>query len=83
MRKINGFLAILCGTMLLCIAGCAAYGPAPGSTGGGTASVPLVQNCGVIDAGTPSRFACNGKVYTSYQLAKLREDEAKKYRSGN
>lgn len=44
--------------------------------------VPRVQNCGVLDAGTPSRFVCDGKVYTSYQLAKLREDEAKKYGSG-
>jgi hypothetical protein len=41
-----------------------------------------VQDCGVIQAGTPSRFACNGKVYTSFQLAKLREDEAKRYASG-
>jgi hypothetical protein len=36
----------------------------------------------VLDAGSPSRFVCNGKVYTSFQLAKLRENEAKKYASG-
>ena len=45
--------------------------------------IPRVQDCGVLNTGTPSRFVCNGKVYTSYQLAKLREDEAKKLTSGN
>jgi hypothetical protein len=44
--------------------------------------VPRVQDCGVLDTGTPSRFVCNGKVYTAFQLAKLREDEARKYASG-
>ena len=79
MRNTKACLRILGGTMLLEIAGCAAYGPNPSAQG----SLPLVQNCGVIQAGTPSRFVCNGKVYTSFQLAKLREDAAKKYRSGN
>lgn len=45
--------------------------------------IPRVQNCAVLFTGTPSRFACNGKVYTSYQLAKIREDQAKKYAAGN
>lgn len=44
--------------------------------------IPRVQDCGVLDTGTPSRFVCNGKVYTAFQLAKLREDEARKYASG-
>jgi hypothetical protein len=44
--------------------------------------VPRVQDCGVLNTGTPSRFVCNGKVYTSFQLAKLREDEAKRYAAG-
>jgi len=60
--------------------GCAGFGPPFANQAAGTA--PLVQNCAVLNTGTPSRFACNGKVYTSFQLAKLREDEAKRYASG-
>ena len=30
---------------------------------------------------SPTRYACNGKVYTSFQLAKLRMDEEKNYAS--
>ncbi len=41
-------------------------------------SIPYVQNCAVLNTGSPSKFACNGKTYTSFQLAKIREDEAKK-----
>jgi hypothetical protein len=44
--------------------------------------IPRVQDCGVLNTGTPSRFVCDGKVYTSFQLAKLREDEARKYAPG-
>jgi hypothetical protein len=47
-----------------------------------TKRVPRVQDCGVLDTGTPSRFVCDGKVYTAFQLAKLREGEAKKYAAG-
>jgi hypothetical protein len=66
-------------------AGCASFGsngPPPAAISSGAKPVPMVQNCGVLNTGTPSRFVCDGKVYTSFQLAKLREDEAKKYASG-
>jgi hypothetical protein len=56
--------------------GCASMNPAP------SPGTPYVQNCGVLNTGTPSRFVCNGKVYTSFQLAKIREDQAKKYSPG-
>jgi hypothetical protein len=75
---------------LATLAGCASFTSLSTGTwgGGGNASqasaqqIPRVQDCAVLNTGTPSRFACNGKVYTSFQLAKLREDEAKKYASG-
>jgi len=38
---------------------------------------PAVQNCGRVSTGTPSKFVCDGKVYTSFELARLREDWAK------
>jgi len=49
---------------------------------GAPAPVPYVENCVEINVGSPSKFVCNGKTYTSFQLAKIREDEAKKYASG-
>ncbi len=78
------------GGALVTLGGCASFTSL--STGnwrtGGTTSqasaqpVPRVQDCGVLQTGTPSRFVCNGKVYTSFQLATFREDAAKKYASG-
>ncbi|HXN86856.1 MAG TPA: hypothetical protein VN867_12340 [Candidatus Binataceae bacterium] len=62
------------------IYGCATQAaPPPGQSPQAAATpIPYVQNCAVLNTGTPSRFACNGKVYTSFQLAKIREEEAKK-----
>ena len=48
----------------------------------GTARVPRVEDCAIVAISTPSRYACNGKVYTSYQLAKMRMEEEKKYAAG-
>ena len=75
---------------LMTLVGCAGFGPQPAITqnpGSGAVQiaaqpVPRVQDCAVVQTGSPSRFACNGKVYTSFQLAKLREDEAKRYAAG-
>jgi hypothetical protein len=36
-----------------------------------TAGPPIVQNCGIIAISTPSVFRCNGKTYTSIQLADM------------
>lgn len=75
----------------LALSGCAGFGPPQtvivrdsGSGGVQTATqpVPRVQDCAVLQVGSPSRFACNGKIYTSFQLAKLREDQAKGYAAG-
>ena len=43
---------------------------------------PHVQKCGVVSISSPSKYVCDGKVYTTFQLAKLRADETKKYESG-
>jgi len=90
MEKFNKLLAASAFAMgLTALCGCAtisslsATSPAPGATTQATSTlVPRVQNCGVLDAGTATRFVCGGKVYTSYQLAKLREDEARRYAAG-
>jgi len=85
-RSIRLFNPAAIGALALALQGCAAVAPAFAPAGPPTSPtatpIPLVQNCAVLFTGTPSRFACNGKVYTSFQLAKLREDEAKRYASG-
>jgi hypothetical protein len=60
----------------LAAAGCA--GPATQTA----SRAPRVQDCGIVAISSPPKYACEGKVYTSMQLAKLRTDEAKKYQSG-
>ena len=47
-----------------------------------TTAVPRVQDCGVVAISSPPKYVCSGKVYTATQLAKVRNDQAKKYQSG-
>ncbi len=42
-----------------------------------TTPPPLVQGCTVVAISSPARYACNGKVYSSWQLLKIRTDYAK------
>ena len=89
MSDYNRLLSILGLAMAVGLAGCssitqsfaAANEPAGVQTAG--KPIPRVQDCGVIQAGTPSRFVCNGKIYTSYELATLREQQAKKLQLAN
>ncbi len=48
----------------------------------GTARAPRVEDCAIVAISSPTRYACNGKVYTSFQLAKMRMEEEKKYAAG-
>jgi hypothetical protein len=52
-------------------AGCAllpqkGWGPTPAG------APPLVQDCAIVGISSPTRYACNGKVYTSFDLEKQR-----------
>jgi hypothetical protein len=67
-------------------AGCTAMQPLTGSggepatptqTSKATAPPPRVQDCAIVNITSPNQFYCKGKVYTSFQLTKLREDWAK------
>ena len=91
MEKIKQLLAsAVVASALMVLTGCsgvASESPVTQGPGANTSQVaakpiPRVQDCGVLNTGTPSRFVCDGKVYTSFQLARLREDAAKKYASG-
>ncbi len=74
----------LCAAMAGLGAGCATMPtvatPATGATA--QAEQPHIWDCGLVSIGSPSKYACNGKVYTAFQLAKIRADEIKKYESG-
>lgn len=64
------------------IGGCAtAVKPQAGATSTAMAKpAPRAENCAVVTVGTPVKFACDGKVYTSWALQHLRdvaEDPAK------
>ena len=77
-------LVLASAVMIVAVAGCGMISmpSAPAQTAG-TTPVPRVdQDCTVFNISTPTRYACFGKVYTSYQLAKLRAQEEKKYASG-
>jgi hypothetical protein len=76
-----------CAAMSVFGAGCADLSPSTlvsPATGAQTAESarPRVENCGLVGVSSPTKYACNGKVYTTFELAKMREDEAKKYASG-
>ena len=81
-------LILVSAVMIASTAGCATVQstvtPAwtPSQTAG-TTRTPRVEDCAIVGISSPSKYACNGKVYTSFQLAKMRMDEEKKYAAGN
>ena len=70
--------------MFVGVAGCDMLNmsPPPAKTAANAPAPRVDQDCTVFNISTPTRYACNGKVYTSYQLAKMRMDAEKKYASG-
>ncbi len=43
----------------------------------GTAAVkspPDLRDCGLVSTGSPSKYVCDDKTYTSYELTKLRSN---------
>jgi hypothetical protein len=54
------------------IAGCSAM-PSRGWGNPGPGAPPLVQrDCAIVTISSPTRYACDGKVYTSFDLEKQR-----------
>ncbi len=47
-----------------------------------SAAAPRVEDCGLVAISSPPKYACNGKVYTAFQLERLRTEAEKKYLSG-
>lgn len=72
----NTLIRVAFAMLTVGLAGCSSmptmYSTAWGPDGD-TGAPPLVQNCGIVGIGSPTKYACNGKVYTSFQLTKLRQ----------
>jgi hypothetical protein len=87
-RCVSKMGLLIASAAMAAMAGCATVqstvSPAwtPSQTAGTTAA-PRVEDCAIVGISSPTKYACNGKVYTSFQLAKLRMDEEKKYAAGN
>jgi hypothetical protein len=71
-RNWRSQLAVAASLMALGAVGCASMGSDPASQRAANAEPPRVQDCGIVAITSPSKYACNGKVYTSFELAKLR-----------
>jgi len=68
-------LALASAVLAMGLCGCSAMAPVGGAPqASATAPPPLVQDCGIASIGSPSTYACDGKVYTSFALTKLRSD---------
>ncbi len=44
---------------------------------------PNVIDCGIVSIGSPSKYACNGKVYTAREITQMRADWAKRQTATN
>ncbi|MGH7933691.1 MAG: hypothetical protein ACREQN_11080 [Candidatus Binataceae bacterium] len=74
-----GAVAVLAGSMAM-LAGCTLSSSMANpflSAASNNPNDPRVENCGVVSISSPSKYVCNGKVYTTFQLAKLRENQGK------
>jgi len=47
-----------------------------------TGPPPAVADCTLTNSGSPNKYVCNGKTYTSFQLSKMRTDYAAQQQSG-
>lgn len=71
-------LALASTALAMAVCGCSAmpsFGNGAASTQQASETPPRVQDCGIVSISSPTRYACNGKVYTSFELVKLRSGE--------
>ncbi|MGO9605146.1 MAG: hypothetical protein ACLQAT_17455 [Candidatus Binataceae bacterium] len=77
------------GIIAAALAGCSTSGsgtlPPSNATaaasGKPSAPPPDVNDCALISTGSPSRYECGGKIYTTFELTKLRADYAAQQQS--
>jgi hypothetical protein len=84
-KKQREFLRSGLATAMIALAGCAGMQPyhgggsPPQQVAAADRPPPMVQNCGIVSIGSPTKYACDGKVYTSFDLLKLRQDWEKNH----
>jgi hypothetical protein len=73
-------MSIAAGVIALVLAGCSSSNsggnfPPPGAAmanGKPTGPPPNVADCAVVNSGSPTKYECNGKTYTSFDLNRMR-----------
>jgi hypothetical protein len=83
-------MSIAAGAIAVALAGCSSSShsggfPPPGApmvNGKPTGPPPKVADCAITNSGSPSKYVCNGKSYTSFQLNKMRMDYQKQQAAG-
>jgi hypothetical protein len=76
-RGVAGISLLLAFTLAACATQTNPITPSSATPEAAATPIPYVENCAVVSIGSPSKFACNGKVYTAFELAKIREQVAK------
>ncbi len=77
MKRVGNYAwAMLTLSLALGAAGCASQG------GAASTPAPQVQECAVVAISSPPKYACNGKVYTAFELTRLRAEQEKSYKAG-
>ncbi len=84
-------MSIAGGILVAALAGCSTAKsssgfPPPGAAvanGKPSDPPPSVNDCGVVSVGSPTKYVCNGKVYTTFQLSKMKKDYQAKQQAGN
>ena len=65
--------ALLGGGLMLVLAGCGASNPLPLLSSGPS---PRVEDCMLLQQATPTRYVCDGKIYTAVQLTDIRNGKS-------
>ena len=83
-------MSIAAGAIVVALAGCSSYHsggnfPPPGAAmanGKPTGPPPKIADCAITNQGSPNKYVCNGKTYTTFQLNKMRMDYEKQQAAG-
>ena len=71
LRKCSDCAAVLCGALALVCSACAGSSNPVLSSG----PHPRVEDCAMVQQATPTRYVCDGKIYTSVQLDEIRNGQ--------
>jgi hypothetical protein len=83
-------MSIAAGAIVAFLAGCSSYHsggnfPPPGAAmanGKPNGPPPKAEDCAITNSGSPTKYVCNGKTYTTFQLNKMRMDYEKQQAAG-